>query len=66
MITDYLAGLGMAALILIVLCIIIIPIIIGIVIAIAVANWLGVAGLLWWSIVILVALIIWAILGAIL
>ena len=61
--SDILAGLGITALICIILIAIFIPFIIGIVIATAVAGYFGATGLLWWSIVIFVALLIWGILG---
>lgn len=63
MILDILKGMGIVALILGVILLICLPIIIGIVIAMAVAGWLGTSGLLWWCIVIFVALVIWGILG---
>ena len=63
MLSDWLAGLGIVALIIIVIFLICLPIVIGIVIAMAVAGWLGVSGLLWWCIVIFVALVIWGILS---
>lgn len=63
MLSDWLTGLGIVALILFIAFLIFIPVIIGVVIAMAVANYLGVSGLLWWCIVIFVALLIWGILG---
>lgn len=62
---EILEGLGMLSLIVVFILLIIIPIVIGIVIAMAVAGWLGTTGLLWWCIVIFVALVIWGILGKI-
>lgn len=64
MITDLLTELGIIAIIIVVILIICIPIIVGIIIAMAVANWLAVSGILWWAIVIFVAMVIWGILGA--
>ena len=64
MIIDFLKGLGVIALIIGIILLICIPIIVGVVIAMAVANWLAVSGILWWAIVIFVAMVIWGILGA--
>lgn len=60
---EWLQGLGAIALIVAVIFIICIPIIVGIVIAMAVAGYLGLSGLLWWCVVIFVALVIWGIIG---
>jgi hypothetical protein len=63
MLSDLLAGLGIIALFFVIILLICIPIVVGVVIAMAVAGYLGVSGLLWWCIVIFVALVIWGILG---
>lgn len=60
---NFLEGLGVIGLIIIILCLIFIPIIIGIVIAMAVADYFKVSGLLWWCIVAFVTLVILGILG---
>lgn len=64
MLEEYLYGLGIVVLFIVIALLILIPIIIGIVIAMAVANWLDVSGLLWWCIVLFVAFVIWGILGS--
>ena len=61
MMIEFLKSLGVVALIIGVILLICIPIFIGIVIAMAVANWFNTSGILWWSIVIFVALVIWGI-----
>ena len=63
MIIDYLQGLGIIALIIGLILLICLPIIAGVIVAIALANYLAVSGILWWSIVILTTLIIWGIIG---
>lgn len=61
---SFLEGLGALTIIGVLLLIIFIPIIAGIVVAMAMASWCGASGILWWSIVIIVTLIIWGILSA--
>ena len=60
---DWLAGLGIVALIIVCLFIIFIPIIVSVGIATALAAYMGVSGFLWWCIVIFVTLVLWGILG---
>lgn len=63
MMIEFLKSLGVVALIIGIILLICIPIFVGIVIAMAVANWFNASGILWWSIVIFVALVIWGIIG---
>jgi hypothetical protein len=63
MLSDLLAGLGIIALFFVIILLICISIVVSVVIAMAVAGYLGVSGLLWWCIVIFVALVIWGILS---
>ena len=63
MLSEWLSGLGFIALTIVIIILICIPIIIGIVIAMAIANYFALSGLLWWCVVIFIALVIWGILG---
>lgn len=63
MMIEFLKSLGVVALIIGIILLICIPIFVGIVIAMAVANWFNASGILWWSIVIFVVMVIWGIIG---
>ena len=61
--SKFLSTLGVLFIVAFILFVVFIPPIAGVIIAMALAGWLGVSGILWWAIVIVVTLIIWGILG---
>lgn len=62
-ITDYLKGLGIIGIFLLILTLILLPLIITIIIGCTLADMLGFTGLIWWAFVILFYLVVSSILS---
>ena len=66
MMSDYLFGLGIGAIIVIIFALLFVEVVAIVLIAGAITSWLGFSGLLWWVVAIGLFLIINGIIGAIL
>ena len=63
MIKEYILGLGIIGLFILILIILFVPLIITIVVGVTLANYLGLTGFVWWCFVILFYLVISTILS---